>query len=1172
MFLIYHLFHYKKIEKYISCHKKHYITQKQMQLFSKKSDIVKRDESPFVLIDCSGSTRTVFNYNNEDLTKYYTNNSNFDDNQTRISLKLPQGKFKTVFEFEMELFQNMIKENNINECYLFTWNDDYTRIGKISIEDMDKNDLKIDPTALNFKDKKIYCKGGTKIVPVLNKIKETIIEEKLNNKDIYIYTDGEIEDESELSTIFNELFRFDINIYINTIEPHKSNYLISNCCVGNSLCKFLKNNSKTNLIKNINNYNYFHKDKPFVSLYNFDVPEGYIPFNDNIFPISKVNEFTDFLKQEIKNFNNDLSQKTEKNIINNDSELLKLAYDLTRTLFYITKGKDMRYRNLIVDSFSKYFENTSIYSKIRGLLMNEIDNHVNHRSATYQEYKNEKKDLVEKSKMSMMENTLNAITYNNSNMYITFPFNTTKGQYIIKSLSENVTGNIHIWKNVYKNSGICVKDSVLPVIPLDIISNPDNDQCLRQWVSINYSHQYNKKSISGSVLSLFLIDMLKVNISNVSENVKNTYKKIAKIMLEESTSANETILKNLYLGNKFTGFYAFETYLHKNNIDLSPVSLWLSILDCINDEKLTCAQRNIYKEEEIDLNYWEKTKEKLPTIMEKMMGQKYIIPCHTIIGDIICYNNYISENDYNNCQSEYKCDVCDTIIKKEQIVLNKDFDDMENLEILDNYKNNTEIITINNIDTNELIKINDLDFNIKSFQFTNVIITDLLNISKVTIRTKEEFNNKVHAKYPYMANLDMTNVCLAGGFCRSVLLDQQMKDFDFFIYGLNSDQEYEERLSKLIKDLTNKIKECEKEEERNKYKFLYLYKPLFNVFEIIYVYDPTNHFKDNFMVDNFIDYKYKTLKSFDKKNITPADEFYFEDGDEKGIKLKQRYQFIMAKYNSINDVLSRFDISPSRVAYDGKEVYFNQSSYMSYKYMVNIIEMDTDKYTDMYDSRVSKYLSYGFDILFQQNEIENIDVFKNKFKINNSKLNLCTLNFDINTIDNNNIILKHDSHKKALLELLIDIEKEQNDSGKSGLYRSSMFCGLASILRYVCINQIKYKFLPELINSNENGELVFTNGTHKLTFIDEVRINTYQINKWFEDNNWKPSTKHIEVERMPHNSNYEKFEKIREIKKENQEKLKNNREFHEYMDLIKEESNIDSVSENEDEERKKNEE
>ena len=41
----------------------------------------------------------------------------------------------------------------------------------------------------------------------------------------------------------------------------------------------------------------------------------------------------------------------------------------------------------------------------------------------------------------------------------------------------------------------------------------------------------------------------------------------------------------------------------------------------------------------------------------------------------------------------------------------------------------------------------------------------------------EELNRKFHMKYPFLKNLDMTNICLAGGFCRSILLGQKMKDF-----------------------------------------------------------------------------------------------------------------------------------------------------------------------------------------------------------------------------------------------------------------------------------------------------------------------------------------------------------------------------------------------------------
>ena len=1037
-------------------------------MFIKADNNINNDKCPFILIDSSGSTCSIFE-------------AGAGKNGENI----------TVLKKEIEITRNLMEEYKIPECYCYFWNNSYENCGKVRKNYFDN------------KPEDISSAGGTNISPVLNEVKKNIFDDKMNNKDIYIITDGEVSDSNAIQKIVNDLYAEKINIYIFSVEDNNNDYLNGNCNAGTSLTKALNKNQQTNLLKKIVNYNQYHK-QGFISLYNFDVPEGFLPFRDSIFSVNDMSNFIEFLKNEIKQFNND------------ENKLLKLAHELTRTLFTYTKEKDMKFRNFIVSNFSKYFDSTPIYSKIRGLLLNEIDNHVNHRSTSYQEYRNNRSDFVEKSQLNMIQNTLGSMTYRESDYYISFPIKTNKGQILFKSHIDNVNENISIWKTEFKKSGILINDSTLPVFPINIVPNPNNDQCLRQWVRTNYSHMYGKNVVCGSILSLFLIDMLLVNLSNnVSDDTKNAYVRLAKIMLEDQTGCDETILKKLYTGVELSSFYAFGNYLYKNKIDLNPISLWLSILDCINDQRLIEAQKKTYKDH--NPNYYAETKEKMPKFNEMNCQQKYIIPNHTVVNDIVCYNNYISEQHYLECQGEYKCDICEMMIKKEEIIVNPDYVELNEIQILDEMykKDNLVNAVLENLDNTDLLTIDNLDFDVKSFKLKNVLIQDLLNISKIVVKTKESFNKVVHGKYPFLKNLDMTNVCLAGGFCRSILLNQKMKDFDFFIYGLNSDQEYEQRLSKLINDLTSSIRENEKEEERDKHKFLYLYKPLYNVFEIIYVYDPTNHFKDNFLVDNFIDYGYKTLKTFDRKNVVPRDEYYFEDGDDKGIRMIHRFQFVMAKYTSVKNILEKFDISPSRVAYDGNEVYFNQSGYLSYKYMVNIVNRNDGRYTDMYDTRVSKYLSYGFDILFREQDIPNMNDFKEKFKLNNNpnKLQLCNLKFDINGLNDNKVVLKHNSHKKELLELLVNLEKEQNEQGKTGLYRSSFFCSLVSILRYVCINQIKYKFMSGMLNTNENGEFVFTNGTHKLSFVDEVKVEKFPESKWFTNHKWQKEYKRSNVKR-----------------------------------------------------------
>jgi hypothetical protein len=165
-----------------------------------------------------------------------------------------------------------------------------------------------------------------------------------------------------------------------------------------------------------------------------------------------------------------------------------------------------------------------------------------------------------------------------------------------------------------------------------------------------------------------------------------------------------------------------------------------------------------------------------------------------------------------------------------------------------------------------LIKLNDLDFRVESYQINSPTINDALGNRQIEITTQEEFNESVHHKYPFLKDLDMTGACLAGGFCRSVLLKQQLKDLDFFFYGYGESEEDHERYLLNFKNLLNNV--CLKVKEWNPdAKFLILYKPLFNVFEVVCVRDPTNFLEQEYCLDNFKQYDFKSLHRYDKLTI-----------------------------------------------------------------------------------------------------------------------------------------------------------------------------------------------------------------------------------------------------------------------------------------------------------------
>jgi len=189
-------------------------------------------------------------------------------------------------------------------------------------------------------------------------------------------------------------------------------------------------------------------------------------------------------------------------------------------------------------------------------------------------------------------------------------------------------------------------------------------------------------------------------------------------------------------------------------------------------------------------------------------------------------------------------------------------------------------------------------------------IREPLGNRSLAVKSQREFHDVVEQLYPWLLKVNMQNVCLAGGFCRSILLRQRLKDFDFFIYddttheqreatstdqaaagggGVGgvphrSDADYERTLIRLATDLMTHVKSV-----HDRVKFLLLYKPTNNVFEICVVQDPNNFFKAGYSLDNFKQYAYSGLQQWDKEIIIDAttgtvfrkERWYDDDSEQR---------------------------------------------------------------------------------------------------------------------------------------------------------------------------------------------------------------------------------------------------------------------------------------------------
>ena len=83
-------------------------------------------------------------------------------------------------------------------------------------------------------------------------------------------------------------------------------------------------------------------------------------------------------------------------------------------------------------------------------------------------------------------------------------------------------------------------------------------------------------------------------------------------------------------------------------------------------------------------------------------------------------------------------------------------------------------------------------------------------------------------------------------------------------------------------------------------------------------------------------------------------------------------------------------------------------------------------------------------------------------------------------------MVDHNSHIADKLETIERIEKKNLDEGRA-LYKSALFCSLVSLLRYVKINEISYRFTANIMFPNSDNKFNFREKEETIAFIDKIQ-------------------------------------------------------------------------------------
>lgn len=1099
-----------------------------------------------------------------------------------------------ILKDELIYTQSILKNRNITECYLMFWSDNilfHNGDNKTNIDMLHSIDM--------------TSNGSTLLCYALDNIPDAWM--KLSS-DIYIVTDGCINDNVQtFNFLIVKLYAAHKHLYIITVENNNYNYMNCDISAGADIFNHINQLKLSYMIKQFICFNQFHNDasNPFVNYNNPNIGSNMTAFRDKVCRIDKTYEFVAYIESLI-----DIIKNNSDTIENKQNAYLKLSHDIVITLHYITKDKCYAAKRATIDMFCNLFVDVDMYKHIRALLLDEVNNIEQGGASTFTSYKNLREKVFERAQIALYSDTKKAITNIPQNNYISMIMSSNMGDIVIADVDQSIIHPLTINDRIYNNSCIQMGHYRVPMFPSKLtIDHNKYDQCVRQWLRINYAKKYNMNPASDMIMYCLFSDMVRVCLSDVPENVKQSYREMARLNMDRTrfgtnksefaylmdnppapvkgnpnyiksllyhailhsgfTNVNQVVDINTELGFNETEDVMIDitppiemistTVLSSDATDniidnnIRPFTFWYAFIKLLGDDNLIRAQLP-FCEEDMRINgvtqdniikfiqsklkpiaYYERNSMQIEynytcyvTMEDTTNNGGYIVPAHRIGKNVVCSPRFVvSSEGYEQLKQNsihINCPICHKVITDNFIPIPSyreyyaQINESTSAEpvicdpIYDIRTIDHVVITPDEYMKDEdqtIFPMNACNFNTIAYTIEAPYIQEAVNGRSIEVKTQEHFNNIVFNRYPFLKDLNMTGICLAGGFCRSILLKQRVKDLDFFMYGDNHNVNF----SRALRDILGRLKAI-----NPKYKFLLMYKHQFNVFEVVVVSDPNDFFQDDYKLDNYKQYKFKSLHQFDqftiinpetgkiyrKKNrnkwekpvvATPEQvkieniDFsnYFEDGDINGIRMCYRLQFILTRNKNIENIFENFDMYPCRVAWDGHITWFTEKSIKAFKYMINIV--NENNYSDLYNHRLGKYFSYGFNIVLPELDITKM--------VNQSNFKIEKLTFKINNINKFNIMVDHNSHIEDTLKSIEKLEKKSLVDGKK-LYISSLFCSLVSLLRFIKINEVSYRFTNDVIGPNDDGFMEFREKTETVTFIDKIdsRIHNHD---WYKE-------------------------------------------------------------------------
>ncbi len=282
--------------------------------------------------------------------------------------------------------------------------------------------------------------------------------------------------------------------------------------------------------------------------------------------------------------------------------------------------------------------------------------------------------------------------------------------------------------------------------------------------------------------------------------------------------------------------------------------------------------------------------------------------------------------------------------------------------------------------------------------------------SEVKIRTTDEFVSHFYSQYWYLRDVPLDGLLIAGGAAGQFVLKKadtmlwKASDVDIFVYGQKSPEEATERVKRLIidldsaffrqtlgitlGDLNKRLIELQRAEASlpvtgiGKAALLaatrILQRLLSKPDEIVLARTTS---KGEEM--DVIQRPPWATESEWAETVQTTQKYYFNvpfmkvDAvrSEGVLTITGAYgmniQVIFRLYKTASEILHGFDLGPSAVGFDGKNVWFTGLSRFAYEYGLSIV--DVTRRSPTYEQRLAKYMKRGFNLVLPSLDMAAIE-------------------------------------------------------------------------------------------------------------------------------------------------------------------------------------------------------